>query len=125
MKRKELAVVVLSGLLALTFFAAGVMKLASIAPAPENFARWGFPVAFRYVVGVVEVRGAIGLFVPRAAAIAAIVLIGDMLGAIGTGIMFHESAHVIGPLILSVLLAFVAYARREPVLRVLRARARQ
>jgi hypothetical protein len=66
-----------------------------------------------YGIGGAEVLGAIGLLIPRVAPFAALGLIATMLGAVRTGIVFSEPMHVVLPLVLIALLAFVIYRRRD------------
>ena len=101
----------LSGLVALTFFAAGVGKVAAVKPSPENFARWGLGPPIMRAVGAAEVLGAIGLLVPRAAPFAAVGLCILMLGAIRTGIIYREPMHIVAPAVLVGLLALILCAR--------------
>jgi putative oxidoreductase len=109
----------LSALLALLFVVTGSSKLAAIPPSPENFARWGLSPTFMLVIGAVEVLGGLGLLFPRFAPLAALVLIGTMLGALRTGIVFGEMLHVILPAVLLVALATLVYLRRDSLARLL------
>ena len=101
----------LSGLVALTFFAAGAGKVGAVKPSPENFARWGLSPTIMRAVGVAEILGAIGLLIPRAAPFAAVGLCLLMLGALRTGVVHKEPLHIALPAVLVALLALVLYAR--------------
>ena len=116
-KTKVLAIRIITGLVALTFVVTGVSKLASVSPSPENFARWGFSTHFMYLIGTAEVVGAIGLVIPVTASLAALGLVATMLGALKTGIEFREAEHIILPLVLTILLVIIAYARRASLVR--------
>ena len=109
----------LTALLAAFFLVAGGAKLASSASSSANFARWGYPGWFMYVVGVVEAGGAIALLIPRAAGFAAILLCGTMGGAALTHLAHGETTAAPVPLVLLALVALVGYARRAPVLALL------
>ena len=109
----------LTALLAAFFLVAGGAKLASSASSSANFARWGYPGWFMYVVGVVEAGGAIALLIPRAAGFAAILLCGTMVGAALTHLAHGETTAAPVPLVLLALVALVGYARRTPVLALL------
>ena len=109
----------LTALLAAFFFVAGGAKLASSASSSANFARWGYPGWFMYVVGVVEAGGAIALLIPRVAGFAALLLCGTMVGAALTHLIHGEMAAAPVPLVLLALVALVGYARRAPVLALL------
>lgn len=90
-------------LLALVFAASGGAKLLALPFETEAFARWGYPLAFMYVIGVLELAGAVGLLVPRLSALAAFCLSALMLGAIGTHLRHGEWAMAV--LALAILLA--------------------
>lgn len=106
----------LTALLAAFFLVAGGSKLASSASSSANFARWGYPGWFMYVVGVMEAGGAIALLIPRAAGFAALLLCGTMVGAALTHLAHGETTAAPVPLVLLALVALVGYARRAPVL---------
>ena len=113
-----IAIWIFSGLLALLYLAAGVMK--SLLPAEriaKNFP-WtetvGFPAT--RVIGVLEFLGAIGLILPPLTGIAPIVagfaaagLALVQVGAIATHIRRHEK--FIANIVLLLLAAFVAVGR--------------
>ena len=116
---KRILLWALTALLAAFFLVAGGSKLASSASSSVNFARWGYPGWFLYVVGVMEAGGAIALLVPRVAGFAALLLCGTMVGAALTHLVHGEMTAVPVPLVLLALVALVGYARREPVLALL------
>lgn len=106
----------LTVILAAFFLIAGGLKLRGAPSQIDSFAHWGYAGWFLYVVGAVEVAGAIGLLVPRLAGSAAMLLGGTMLGAALTHLVHHEMKAVPIPLVILGLLAVVGYARRGPVL---------
>jgi|GEM_PF-1280675 len=106
---------ILVGVLALTFVLTGGSKLASVPPSPENFIRWGFSMHFMYLIGAVEVLGGLALLLRPTTFFAAIILSGTMLGAIRTGIVFHETMHILLPAVLLILLAVVILRRRDAI----------
>lgn len=108
---------ILSLVVGLTFVITGSSKVLGIEPSPSNFARWGFTPAFRCFIGLAEVLGGIGLLVRPVAQLAAVGLIVTMLGAVRTGVIFHEAMHVALPLVLIVLLAALLYGRRRELAR--------
>lgn len=74
---------ILRVVLGLAFLAAGASKLAGAPAMVAMFAKIGFGQWFRILTGLLEVAGAIGLFVPRFAVYAASMLGVVMVGAIG------------------------------------------
>ncbi len=54
---------ILAVLLALAFTCAGGVKLIGVRPMVQEFAQIGIGQSFRYLTGILEVSGAIGLLV--------------------------------------------------------------
>jgi len=81
---------ILTYLLAVIFLASGAAKLIGLPFETEAFARWGYPVEFMYLTGVLELAGAVGLLLPRLSALAALCLAALMLGAVGTHVLHAE-----------------------------------
>jgi uncharacterized membrane protein YphA (DoxX/SURF4 family) len=108
----SIAVWVLSGLLACAFIAAGGFKLAGAQAMVEHFRTWGYPDWFLFVVGAVEVTGAVLLLVPRAAFVGAGMLEVIMVGAIVTHLRHDPPSQALPALVLLLLLVLVGYARR-------------
>jgi putative oxidoreductase len=75
------------------------------------FARWGYPDHFYLVVGAIEVVAGLALLVPRLAAAASLVLIVIMIGAGLTHALHDELQRLPQIVIMSLMLAAVAYGR--------------
>ncbi len=68
----------------------------------------------RYVTGVLEIAGALGLLVPRLCGLAAVGLVGVMTGAVVTELfVLADPAGAVLPAVLLVLAAVVAWFRRD------------
>jgi putative oxidoreductase len=106
---------VVQGLLAAFFlFAAAGPKLLGEATAVRTFDDIGVGQWFRYVVGVLELAGAIGLVIPRLARSAALGLAAVMLGAIITNLFVIDGGLLtLTPVILLALLGFVVWGRQS------------
>lgn len=77
----------------------------------ETFDRIGFGQWFRYFTAAVETAGAIGLLIPPLSGLAALGLVGVMIGAITTELTVRTPAGAVLPAILLVLFAVVAWYR--------------
>jgi putative oxidoreductase len=109
--RRGVLLRIVTGLLAVVFFASGVVKLIPLDVAVQGFARWGYPDWFRIAVGLAEVVGAVLLVVPSAQWIGAAGLSIMMVGAAITHLMTQgEAARVLVPVVLFLLLLGVAFA---------------
>ena len=111
---KHIGIASLSIVLALIFLAAGGTKLTSPDTHADAFARWGYPMWFLYVIGMVEVAGALLILVPAARFYGAVVLGMTMLGAAYTHLRADELQAVPIPLVLMALAGVVAWGSRSP-----------
>jgi putative oxidoreductase len=100
-------------LLAVFFLvAAAGPKLAGQQYAVEMFNQMGAGQWFRYLVGALELAGAIGLLIPRLAGLAALGLAGVMIGAVLTQVFVLGSVVMaLTPAILAVVFGLVAWGR--------------
>jgi uncharacterized membrane protein len=107
-------------LMAVFFLVAAIgPKLVGEAYAVEMFTRTGAGQWLRYLVGVLEFAGAIGLLLPRRSALAALGLVGVMIGAAFTQVVvLSDPVMATTPLVLAV----VAWGRRAQLAVLLGAR---
>jgi uncharacterized membrane protein YphA (DoxX/SURF4 family) len=105
-----IALWVLQALLALQFVMAGLTKLFGDPAMVEMFANIGIGQWFRYVVGTLEIAGAVGVLIPRVSGLAALGLVCLMIGATLTN-LFVLGASPLLPIVLLVLGALVAWGR--------------
>jgi hypothetical protein len=104
---------VLQVLLALFFLvgAAGP-KLVGERYAVEIFTEIGAGQWFRYLIGALELAGAIALLIPRLAGLAAICFVGLMVGAVITQVFILDSVLLaVTPGVLGVVFAVIAWGR--------------
>jgi putative oxidoreductase len=120
-RRRTVVLWTLQVLLALMFIVASAApKFAGEAYAVAIFEQIGAGQWFRYVVGALELAGGVGLLVPRLAGLAALGLVGLMIGAGYTQVVVLQNpVFVITPIILGVLAAVVAWGRRDSITRLL------
>ena len=116
-RARNVALWVLQVLLAATFAFAGVNKLFGLQQEMvDNFnmlsAKLGVGLWFRYLVGALELAGAIGLLIPRLAGPAALGLAGVMAGAVLTHLFLQPPAVLaLIPATLGALFVLIARAR--------------
>ena len=77
------------------FLFAAVMKLRN----PHSFAAYGYPDWFAIVIGIAEISGAIGVWIPKVARLAAFGLIIIMIGAAITLVRNDAVRQAVVPLI--------------------------
>ncbi len=115
--RRRVGSVVLRGLLTVVFLAAAGMKFAAVPFEVEGFARFGYPLWFMYVVGALQLLGAVLLWTRGCVALGAGLLVVLMAGAVGSHLLAGDP--ILMPLPAFVLLSMlsgVAYARRSELL---------
>lgn len=109
-ERSKVATAV-SVLLTLAFLGAGGMKLSGAPEMIANFEKFGFGVGMMYFIGAAEVAGAIGLWLPRLAPLAASGLAIIMVGGTVVHLMHDPFGEAVPPAVLFILLAYVASSR--------------
>jgi len=114
----NLALWIIQGLLALLFLFAGGVKLVAPVDQLTKGMPPQLPALFLRFVGVCEVAGGLGLVLPRLLRIrpgltplAAVALIGIMIGATVVTATGASPAQAAFPVAVGVLLAFIAYGR--------------
>lgn len=108
-KGQKITMWVISGLLAALFLFAATPKLLT----PDKImSEWVYARWFLTFIGVCEALGAIGLLIPRLAALAAAGLSVIMVGAVYTIVTHHLPALPV-PIIVFFLLMLVIFLRRK------------
>jgi putative oxidoreductase len=101
----------LQAVLALVFAMGGLAKVGGDAAMVEMFATIGIGQWFRYVVGALEIAGAVGVLAPRLSGLAALGLACLMAGATLTN-LFVLGASPLLPIVLLLASVLVAWGRR-------------
>jgi uncharacterized membrane protein YphA (DoxX/SURF4 family) len=91
---------------------AGASKFLASEMWVGAFEGWGYPGAFSYVIGVLEVLGAVAIFVPKYATYGAALIVVIMCGAAGTLLLNPGEMGPATPVANIVAFAIIAYARR-------------
>jgi putative oxidoreductase len=104
---------ILTALLAIAFLMAGGVKLIGTRGMIQEFDQIGFGQWLRYLTGILEVSGAIGLLVPKFRFVAALQIAGVMAGATFTNLaILHLPAMARLTAILLALALILAWLRR-------------
>jgi putative oxidoreductase len=118
---RTLALWILQAILILMFAVGGLMKLGSAHSMVHMFGQIGAGQWFRYLIGSLELAGAVGMLIPALSGLAALALSALMVGAsITNTFIIHTSPLV--PLVFLVISVVVAWGR-WPQTRALAARA--
>jgi uncharacterized membrane protein YphA (DoxX/SURF4 family) len=101
--RANIALWVLRALLAAVFLMSGIPKWLGDDAATATFAELGAGQWLRYVIGTLEIAGAIGLLIPFFTGLAALALLGVMVGAALSEAFVLEGGNPVAPAILLAL----------------------
>ncbi len=118
-KPANIALWSLQTLLALAFAMAASGKLAGNPDMVGLFDAIGVGQWFRYLTGILELVGAVSLFIPRTRFAGAVLLATVMLGAVATHLFVLHNAPT-APLVLFALVGVVAWGRRKEALALVR-----
>jgi uncharacterized membrane protein YphA (DoxX/SURF4 family) len=105
---------ILSVVLALVFSLAGGTKLIGVPGMVAEFAQIGIGQWLRYVTGVLEVSGAIGLLIPKFRFWAALQIVAVMVGATGVNLWVLHVPPLAGLTAVLMALALVLAWLRRP-----------
>src|SRR5829696_1571667 len=107
---QSIALWTLQVVLALTFAMAGFAKVGGDAAMVEMFATIAIGQWFRYVVGALEIAGALRVLVSRLSGLAALGLLCLMAGATLTNVFVLHTSPLV-PIVLMLVSALVAWGR--------------
>lgn len=111
-------ITILSAFAAAILLMGGIAKLAGVPEVHRSFAALGLPNWFGYFIGACEIAGAIGLFIRRLSALAALGIAMIMSGAV-----YYHVAHTPvvqgAPALVILLISVYIFARRRSEIRLL------
>jgi uncharacterized membrane protein YphA (DoxX/SURF4 family) len=109
---KKYALLAIKILLTLAFVAAGLAKLTGAAMMVATFDAVGFGQWFRYVTGIIEVGGAILLWLPGLAWVGSGLLVCTMVGAVGAHAIWLGLDSAMPAVVLGILAAVIFLTHR-------------
>ena len=107
---------ILTTFLSILFLASGVAKVLGLEFETEAFQRWEYPTWFMYMIGFLEVSGAVALMIPKLATLAALALSGVMVGAVFTHLIYAEWVMLLVASIILGLAIWRTYSGRADLL---------
>ena len=112
---------IITSILALIFLLSGGAKLLGLEFELEAFERWGYPLWFMYLTGVIEVVGGLALLIPKLAAYAAVAMSGVMVGAVATHLINSEWMMLVIASVILLTAIWRAYVGRRDIVKLIRA----
>jgi uncharacterized membrane protein YphA (DoxX/SURF4 family) len=115
----NIALWVLQVIAAAVFVMASIPKLTADPRAVEGFEAIGFGNWFLYLIGILELAGAVALLIPILSGLAGLALAGLMIGAVTTQVVVFDGEMVAFPAATLVVVAIIAWGRRRQTARLL------
>jgi uncharacterized membrane protein YphA (DoxX/SURF4 family) len=100
-------------LLAAVFAFSAYLKLTADPQQVAGFEGMGLGNAGMYIIGALELAGAIAMFIPRLTGLAAMCFVALMIGAVILTLVIGGGALAVIPAVVGVLAGVVAYGRRD------------
>lgn len=104
---------VLQVLLAVVYAFSAFGKLTAEAQNVAGFEAMGLGTTGMYLVGALELAGAIAMFVPRLTGLAALCFVALMIGAVVLTLAIGGGALAVIPAVVGLVAAVVAWGRRD------------
>lgn len=108
----NVALWVLQVLMAAAFVMAAVTKFTRYPDTVEAFQQIGLGDWFMYLIGALELAGALGLLIPRLSGLAGLALVGLLIGAVVTQLLVAEPVTAVIPGVYLIAVAAIAWGRR-------------
>jgi len=108
-KTKNIITWILAGILALAFFGSGITKLLGVEMQIKNFESWGYPLWFRFPIGLIEIAFAIALVIPRFRKITVYGIFIWTLAAVITHLQAGQANMIAAPILFSVIAGVILF----------------
>jgi len=112
-KTKNIITWILAGILALAFISSGIPKLLGVEMQIKNLESWGYPLWFRFPIGLAEVVFAIALLIPRYRKITIYGIFIWTLAAVITHLQAGQTNMIAAPILFSVIAGLILFFQRE------------
>jgi uncharacterized membrane protein YphA (DoxX/SURF4 family) len=114
-KTKNIITWILAGILALAFIGSGITKLLGVEMQIKNLESWGYPLWFRFPIGLAEVVFAIGLLIPKYRKITIYGIFIWTLAAVITHLQAGQANMIPAPILFSVIAGVILFLSKEKV----------
>jgi uncharacterized membrane protein YphA (DoxX/SURF4 family) len=108
-RTKNIIVWILAGLLAFAFIGSGITKLLGVEMQIKNLESWGYPLWFRFPIGLTEIAFAIGLLVPGFRKLTIYGIFIWSIAAIITHLQAGQANMIVGPILFSAIACVILF----------------
>lgn len=112
-KTKNIIVWILSGLLAFALIGAGISKLLGVEMQIKNLESWGYPLWFRFPIGLSEVVLAVALLIPKYRKLTIYAIFIWTLVAVITHLQAEQVSMIGAPILLGVIAVVIFLMTRK------------
>jgi uncharacterized membrane protein YphA (DoxX/SURF4 family) len=106
-KTKNIIVWILAGLLAFAFISSGITKILGVEMQIKNLESWGYPLWFRFPIGLTEVVFAITLLIPKFRKLTIYGIFIWTIAAVITHLQAGQANMIVGPILFSAIAGII------------------
>lgn len=108
-KTKNIIAWILTGILAFAFVGSGITKLLGVEMQIKNLESWGYPLWFRFPIGLTEIAFAIALLIPRFRKITIYGIFIWTIAAVITHLQAGQANMIVGAILFSVIAGVILF----------------
>jgi putative oxidoreductase len=112
-RTKNIIAWILAGLLAFAFIGSGITKLLGVEMQIKNLESWGYPVWFRFPIGLTEIAFAVALLIPKYRKLALYGIFIWALIAVITHLQAGQANMIVAPILFGMLALAIFFLLKE------------
>ena len=112
-KDKKIICWILAGFIAFGFLFAGITKLLGTEMQIKNLESWGYPLWFRFPIGLLEVVLAVTILIPKYQRLTVYGVFIWTVVAVITHLQASQAAMIVAPILFSILGGVILLLQRE------------
>ncbi len=116
-KLKIIAAWIDSIILSLIYLTVGIMKLIGTEMDIKNFKDWGYPVWFRFPIGLIEMILGIGIFIPKYRLLTIYGVFIWTIAAVVTHIQAGQAELILYPMLFSLAAAIILLLSKDSLVK--------
>jgi putative oxidoreductase len=112
-RTKNIIAWILAGLLAFAFIGSGITKLLGVEMQIKNLESWGYPLWFRFPIGLTEIAFAVALLIPKYRKLALYGIFIWALIAVITHLQAGQANMIVAPILFGMLALAIFFLLKE------------